>query len=665
MRLVIMIFLLVSLFRPSARAQTLPSNTEIQAILRNYIDRDHWGVGIVVGIVDEQGTRIISYGKQDHGESPEVNGDTLFEIGSVTKTFTTLLLEDMIQRGEMKLDDPVEKYLPATVQVDDPAFGVAKRLRLTYRLSGKIHKTEAKEGQTLQVPSGAEILQAVYGNLPVQAQTVDVTEKVASLVKSGTATIQVNNALAVRQIALKIPAWGSRKITLLDLATHRSGLPRDSFAGSVDDMYRFVSQCRLQFKPGTKVVYCNLGLILLARAIELKAGTNYESLVKHRICQPLSMSSTGIQPTPELSSRWAKSHGQENRRVADFPVACDALGGAGAIRSSANDLLKYAAAQMGLTNSPLRPLMDKTHISQVPNAFGDADVAIPWWIYHHDGAELITHGGNTGGQTAFLGFDKKLKRGVVVLANCGDLNGQAVRPLGMYLLHPPTVHPSAIELPVKKLDVCCGLYEFTDIPLGILMVRRNGDRLNTTLLNAPSGDWLPQSERKFTDEWGASEMCFYHNLLGQPRVNFVYQHRVVARARKISDDVSDSLMEPMPNPLANNECSPRPDSDLQGTWQGTLRPWFWPFRAHRGTIRIAEPSPGHFRAELDLPEQQASALPLTVVYNYPRVQIVLRSGEAMFKGTINRDHSRMTGRIYHQGHALHVTIRRTDPPRRP
>ena len=79
---------------------------EIKAMLQDCIVTDHWGVGMGVGIVDEHETRVISYGKLDNGDSPEVNGDTLFEIGSITKTFTVLLLEDMVQRGEMKPDDP-------------------------------------------------------------------------------------------------------------------------------------------------------------------------------------------------------------------------------------------------------------------------------------------------------------------------------------------------------------------------------------------------------------------------------------------------------------------------------------------------------------------------------------------------------------------------------
>src|SRR5262249_12626048 len=67
--------------------------------------------------VDKDGSRVYSAGKLDNGTEEEVNGDTVFEIGSATKTFTALLLEDMVARGEMKLDDPVSKYLPDSVTV--------------------------------------------------------------------------------------------------------------------------------------------------------------------------------------------------------------------------------------------------------------------------------------------------------------------------------------------------------------------------------------------------------------------------------------------------------------------------------------------------------------------------------------------------------------------
>ena len=89
----------------------------IRAFLQQRIEVEKRDVGMVIGLVDEHGSSIVSYGKMDDGASQEVNGDTLFEIGSITKTFTALLLQDMIERGEMKLDDPVVKYLPKSVKV--------------------------------------------------------------------------------------------------------------------------------------------------------------------------------------------------------------------------------------------------------------------------------------------------------------------------------------------------------------------------------------------------------------------------------------------------------------------------------------------------------------------------------------------------------------------
>src|SRR6266566_9509983 len=87
----------------------------IQAFLRENFGNTN--AGMVIGLVDERGSRVLAAGKLDNGTRQEVNGDTVFEIGSVTKTFTTLLLVDMVERGKVKLDDPVAKYLPESVKV--------------------------------------------------------------------------------------------------------------------------------------------------------------------------------------------------------------------------------------------------------------------------------------------------------------------------------------------------------------------------------------------------------------------------------------------------------------------------------------------------------------------------------------------------------------------
>ena len=73
--------------------------------------------GIVIGLVDAEGSRVFSAGKLDNGTEKKVNRETLFEIGSITKTFVSLLLLEMVERGEVKLDDPVSQYLPSQIQV--------------------------------------------------------------------------------------------------------------------------------------------------------------------------------------------------------------------------------------------------------------------------------------------------------------------------------------------------------------------------------------------------------------------------------------------------------------------------------------------------------------------------------------------------------------------
>jgi serine-type D-Ala-D-Ala carboxypeptidase/endopeptidase len=96
-------------------AISLPSDSDIYQLLGERVQAlagRQDGIGIVVGIVGPQGRRVISYGHLDQGDPRPLNGDTEFEIGSLTKVFTALLLADMVERHEVALDDPVTKYLP-------------------------------------------------------------------------------------------------------------------------------------------------------------------------------------------------------------------------------------------------------------------------------------------------------------------------------------------------------------------------------------------------------------------------------------------------------------------------------------------------------------------------------------------------------------------------
>jgi CubicO group peptidase (beta-lactamase class C family) len=140
----------------------------------------------------------------------------------------------------------------------------------------------------------------------------------------------------------------------------------------------FLSGYQLTHDPGTKFEYSSLGAGLLGHVIALKAGSDYESLVVDRICRPLKMDSTRITLTPELKARFATGHNRFGEAVPSWDRQTQ-LGGS-ALRSTANDLLKFVSANLGLTPSSLTPVMEKTHVVQLPNAIPETDIGLAWMI---------------------------------------------------------------------------------------------------------------------------------------------------------------------------------------------------------------------------------------------------------------------------------------------
>src|SRR6266550_3377148 len=115
-------------------AQGWPNDSVLNATLQSRV-RTPPGIGIVVATLEKgKPPRIFSAGSS--GSATPLNGNTVFEIGSITKTFTSALLADMVQRGEVKLDDPVSKFLPATVRVPSRAGKQITLLDLATQSSG-------------------------------------------------------------------------------------------------------------------------------------------------------------------------------------------------------------------------------------------------------------------------------------------------------------------------------------------------------------------------------------------------------------------------------------------------------------------------------------------------------------------------------------------------
>ncbi|HWC97124.1 MAG TPA: serine hydrolase [Candidatus Sulfopaludibacter sp.] len=114
----------------------VPGTDEIREILVKRIDQQKQAAGIVVGVIEPAGRRVVAYGKLAKGDPRKLDGDTIFEIGSISKVFTSLLLADMVNRKEVTLDDPAAQYLPEHVRMPERNGKPIRLLDLATHSSG-------------------------------------------------------------------------------------------------------------------------------------------------------------------------------------------------------------------------------------------------------------------------------------------------------------------------------------------------------------------------------------------------------------------------------------------------------------------------------------------------------------------------------------------------
>ena len=96
---------------------TFEITDQIKALIDDRLDKNKTNAAIVIGFIDPNGTQFYAHGKMSNANNATVDENTIFSIGSTTKVFTTILLADMVDKGLVKLDDPIEKYLPSYVTV--------------------------------------------------------------------------------------------------------------------------------------------------------------------------------------------------------------------------------------------------------------------------------------------------------------------------------------------------------------------------------------------------------------------------------------------------------------------------------------------------------------------------------------------------------------------
>lgn len=316
-------------------------------------------VGMAVAVVTPTNATVMAFGRPSLCSRTPVRADTVFEIGSITKTFTGLALAREIEHGTVRLDQPVQELLPADVELPEAARAVTLR-QLTSHSSG-------------------------------------------------------------------FPRVSASSSSFKGISTLLFG--SDPYAGYTEKkLLEDVRTVKLEFKPGTKSAYSNFGMMLLGHLLATKAGCRYEQLIKRDVCGPLGMLDTGTTLQPDQARCAAQGYRATLRcgpillglRSSPWFEGND-LGGAGALRSTAADMLKYLQANLHPEGQSLEHALRESHRELIKE---DERTAYGMNWVRTEGQTLkqpvLWHNGGTGGFRSFLGFAERSRVGVMVLSNSSE-----------------------------------------------------------------------------------------------------------------------------------------------------------------------------------------------------------------------------------------------------
>lgn len=178
-----------------------------------------------------------------------------------------------------------------------------------------------------------------------------------------------------------IPSYGQQPITLAQLAEHTSSLPRlpsNLFATVTDDnnpykdyqvshLYAYLNGASISFPPGSGMAYSNLGTGLLGHALGLKGEKPFDELLAERVLHPLGMNDTTVTLRDDQTSRYAPGHNEKGEPTSNWDTPT--LGGAGALRSSVEELLIFLRANIDPSSSPLKAALETCHTER----------PVAWW----------------------------------------------------------------------------------------------------------------------------------------------------------------------------------------------------------------------------------------------------------------------------------------------
>lgn len=303
----------------------------VAAFLKRYRNP---GLSIAVVVRNPQTGRLeaafLNYGKMSKDQDQPVTSETVYEIGSITKVFTGVMLAEKVNDGTVRLDDPIQKYMPADVHA---------------------------------------------------------------------------------------PQYKDAPIALVDLATHRSGLPRDLYSDDPAKLYQWLNSFTPDHAPRSQYVYSNLGYMLLGDILAHLAQSDFNSLEFASVSQPLGLMDTREVLTNEENTRLAQGYTHDGSQALYFPDS-GAMGPAGYLRSTLHDLTRFLLANMEPDATPLASSIKLAQKMQAEGRNPGTGTGLGWEIENPDSpTERRWKGGGTPGFTSYISFAADGSSGFVLLTN--------------------------------------------------------------------------------------------------------------------------------------------------------------------------------------------------------------------------------------------------------
>lgn len=303
-------------------------------------------------------------------------------------------------------------------------------------------------------------------------------------------------------MGVTVPIRDKVAITLKHLALHSSGLPRqppsiaargpapDPYAGYDERaLYNDLIQSDLTAAPGTQIAYSPFGVGVLGFALGRKVGGGYAGALEARVLRPLELKDTFVTVPAAAAARRAQGTDDDLGKAA--PWTFDALAGAAGVVSTVRDQLRLIDAELDAAAGSSQPLRRAMKLTQEPqlDRVGDNE-SLGWLI---DSAGRYWRNGSTGGFHAYIGFDPKTRRGVVLLASTStSLVDRLAEAMYKVLEGAP---PPAVKLAgPAELAAYAGDYDLSGTRLQVVA---EGKRLYLTGPGEPRHRLLPISDHQF------------------------------------------------------------------------------------------------------------------------------------------------------------------------